>query len=242
MADERALVIQNDPTDPVGRLGGWLADAGLAPHVVREAPDPAALDGYAALVVLGGAASAHESSLRPVRALLARAAARELPTLGICLGAQLLALALGGRVERNPEGPEYGARLVAKRSAAATDPLFRAVPITPDVLQWHVDAVTELPPGAVQLAAGPVCDVQAFRVGRLAWGLQFHIETTPEMVRGWARTDSDALADYDIEEILARADAAHADIAQTWEPFAVAFADVARHPDPVGSPQPPGLR
>ena len=64
--------------------------------------------------------------------------------------------------------------------------------ITPDVLQWHFDAITALPPGAVTVASSPGCDVQAFRLGRLAWGIQFHIETTPAIVRSWATTDADA--------------------------------------------------
>ena len=80
------------------------------------------------------------------------------------------------------------------------------MPITPDVIQWHVDAIIDLPPGAVHLASSPVCDNQAFRLGRLAWGIQFHIETTPAAAAQWADEDADALADYDVEAILARAD------------------------------------
>ena len=117
------------------------------------------------------------------RALLREAVSREIPTLGICLGGQLLAAANGGRVRASPEQAEIGAQLVAKRTAAATDPLFGPLPITPDVLQWHYDAITVLPAGAVHLASSPVCENQAFRLGRLAWGVQFHIETTPELVR-----------------------------------------------------------
>ena len=95
----------------------------------------------------------------------------DVPTLGVCLGAQLLALATAAGLAPNPDGPEFGAQLIAKRAAAAADPLFGPLPITPDVIQWHVDAVTRLPAGAVQLASSPVCEVQAFRLGRLAWGI-----------------------------------------------------------------------
>ncbi|TAM81252.1 MAG: type 1 glutamine amidotransferase, partial [Jatrophihabitans sp.] len=132
------LVLEPDPSDPVDRLGDWLTDAGLTLEV-RAATDgvPASLEGFAALVVMGGAAAAWEDERAPflpaIRALLREAVATEVPTLGVCLGAQLLAYAHGGTVAPNPDGPEYGAQLVAKRGAAATDPLFRELPITPDV-------------------------------------------------------------------------------------------------------------
>jgi GMP synthase-like glutamine amidotransferase len=170
--------------------------------------------------------------LRDVRELLRRAVQDEVPTLGICLGAQLLAVATGGRVEPNPDGPEIGAQLVAKRAVAATDPLFRSLPITPDVLQWHFDAVTVLPPGAQQLASSPGCQHQAFRLGRLAWGLQFHIETTPEIVREWADSD-DYLQDEQRARVISRAESVDADLVEAWRPFAHAFAAVALDPSSV---------
>jgi GMP synthase (glutamine-hydrolysing) len=233
------LVLQLDASDPVGRLGDWLSEAGLELDV-RElnagSPLPADLTGHDGLVVLGGSMSANAREpgyLGEVRALLREAVISEVPTLGVCLGGQLLAVANGGRVEVNPDGPELGSQLIAKRSSAAEDPLFGPMPITPDVLQWHFDAITALPGGAVQLASSPGCDQQAFRLGRLAWGVQFHIETTPETVREWAREDSELLADYDLERIVDRAVAAHDDIAEVWQPFAARFADVVRDPDTV---------
>jgi GMP synthase-like glutamine amidotransferase len=237
------LVIENDLSDPIGRLGDWLTDAG-ADLEVRVAPSgdelPADLTGYSGLVVMGGAPNAYEVERAPwlpqVRSLLAEAVRAELPTLAVCLGGQLLAAATGGRVER-AETPEYGAQLVAKRQAAATDRLFRDLPITPQVLQWHVDAVTQLPAGATLLAASPVCEVQAFRVGRLAWGVQFHIETTPETVALWAAEDAEALADYDVETILVRAADAHPQMADTWRPFAEAFVGVLRDPQAAAGPR-----
>lgn len=239
--DRPVLVVENDLVAPVGRLDGWLREAGAELVLCSPAsgqPLPADLTGYSALVVLGGAMNAYEDEvagwLPQLRALLAEAVRAELPTLAICLGAQLLAVATGGRVSQ-AETPEYGAQLVAKRSAAANDPLFRELPITPDVLQWHVDEVSELPPGAVLLAASPGCEVQAFRVGRLAWGVQFHIETTPEIVTGWARNDAELLADYDLPAILDRAVAAHDDIAEVWQPVVARFVAVAADPAAVGA-------
>jgi GMP synthase (glutamine-hydrolysing) len=237
------LVIENDLSDPIGRLGDWLIEAGADLEVVRgPAGDeiPKDLSGFAGLVVMGGAPNAYEDDrapwLRDVRSLLAIAVGDELPTLAICLGGQLLAAATGGRVER-ADTPEYGAQLIAKRQAAGSDPLFKELPITPDVLQWHVDAVTELPRGAVLLASSPVCEIQAFRVGRLAWGTQFHIETAPETVQAWADEDAELMAGYDLDTIVARAVAAHPQIAETWRPFAAAFVGVMRDPQAVAGPR-----
>lgn len=238
----RLLVLQHDASDPVGPLGSWLADAGLQLEVVRPFDGealPGELAGWDGLLVLGGAMGAADDVRAPwlpqTRALLRAAVADEVPTLGVCLGAQLLAVANGGRVGVNPDGPEIGAQLVAKRSQAATDPLFRELPITPDVIQWHFDAITALPPGAAQLASSPGCDLQAFRLGRLAWGIQFHIETTPEIVRAWAAEDAQTLADYDLEAILRRSDAVHPELEEAWRPFAQAFARVVDDPSAVAA-------
>lgn len=231
------LVVQPSPSDPVGRLGTWLQDAGLELEVV-DAPDfPDAIDGYAGLVVMGGPMGAtddHDVAWLPrLRALLRAAVTAQVPVLGVCLGGQLLAAAHGGRVVRDPDGPEIGAQLVAKRSAAATDPLFRSLPITPDVIQWHFDTIGTLPPGAVHLASSPACENQAFRLGRVAWGLQFHIETTPAAVQAWADQDAGQLAGYDLDAVVARAAAVHPDLAEVWRPFAESFAGVVADPAAV---------
>ena len=245
MAADSILVVQNDPSDPVGVLGDWLTEAGATLEICTAfAGDelPAKVDDLGGVLVLGAGVSAMDDARAPwlpaVRGLLRDALAREVPTLGVCLGAQLLAVVAGGRVGPNPDGPEFGAQLVAKRAAAATDPLVGPLPITPDVLQWHQDAITALPPGATLLATSPICEVQAFRVGRLAWGVQFHIETTPATVRAWADEDAGLLADYDVSELLVRTDAVHPDIAETWRPFAARFVAVVRDPSAVRPPRP----
>jgi GMP synthase-like glutamine amidotransferase len=237
------LVVQPDPSDPPARLGDWLTAAGLSLDI-RDLPGgatlPADLSEHSGVLVLGGSMGAEDDADHPwladVRRLLARAVHDEVPTLGVCLGGQLLAVATGGRVDRNPDGPEIGAQLVAKRAVAATDPLFRSLPITPDVLQWHFDAVTVLPPGAQQLASSPTCENQAFRIGRLAWGLQFHIETTPEIVRRWAAEDREFDEDV-LERVLARVEAVDADLVDAWRPFAEAFAGIVADPSSVRAPR-----
>jgi GMP synthase-like glutamine amidotransferase len=235
------LVVVNDESDQPGPLGDWLAEAGLQLDVVRGPDLPADLSGHDGLIVLGGSMGAWDDEQAPwlphERTLLRSAVADEMPTLAICLGAQLLAAANGGRVEPNPDGPEFGAQLVAKRATAAADPLFGPLPITPDVLQWHFDAVTVLPPGAIRLASSPACENQAFRLGRLAWALQFHIETTPDLVRLWAAEDAAALDGYDLDLMLSRSDAAHTDIAEVWQGFAAGFAEVVREPATVPAPR-----
>lgn len=233
-----ALVVEHSASDGAGRLGDWLAAAGILLDVRTPADGGGlpALDGYAALVVLGGGMGAYDDEVAPwlpaTRGLLRDAVRTGVPVLGVCLGAHLLAAALGGQVRPGDEGPEIGPGLVAKRDAAAADRLFGPVPFTPDVLQWHWDVVTELPAGATLLASSTRYPNQAFRVGETAWGVQFHLETTPETVRRWAAEDAARLAaeGYDLPAAMRRwdLDAVHDDLAEVWQPFATRFAEVVR--------------
>jgi GMP synthase-like glutamine amidotransferase len=241
----RCLVVENDPSDDVRRLGDWLTDGGLELTVLRAHAGeavPDSLDGYAALVVLGGEQNAYPDAdgtpgapwFPALERLLRKAVRQRVPTLGVCLGGQLLATANAGTVERSPAGPEIGARLVARRDVAVYDPLFADVPFAPDVLQWHLDEITELPVGAVLLAASTNYPHQAFRVGDAAWGLQFHIECDIEMLAAWASGNLDVLADLgqDPIELLEACDAVMADLEEVWRPFAQRFASLALT-DPV---------
>ncbi|SFW92390.1 type 1 glutamine amidotransferase [Amycolatopsis australiensis] len=230
----RLLIIQPDASDPPGPLGDWLTDAGADLDLRRPPADdlPTGLDGYQGVVCLGGGMAAEDDAKHPwladVRRLLATAASRNLPTLGICLGAQLLAVATGGRVEVGADGPEVGPHLVAKKDAAWTDPLFAELPLMQDVLQFHTDAITRLPPGAELLASAPRYTNQAYRLGRCVYGVQFHIETTPEVVESWA-ADSPEEAGFARPGSLEH-DAlitVHADVEETWRPFAQRFVRLA---------------
>jgi GMP synthase-like glutamine amidotransferase len=229
----RGVVITHSATEGVARLGEWLEDAGLELQVVEPwngDPVPEDLDGVDALVVMGGPQQAYDDAsaawLRPTKELLRRAVAERVPTLGVCLGGQLLAEATGGRVAPGERGREAGARLVAKRDAAWDDELFADVPFTPTVVQWHEDAIVDLPPGAVHLAASSKYDNQAFRVGDRAWGLQFHVEVTPEMVRHWGAEYSDDLADGPAlaERVVEELD----EVEACWRPVAERFAALAQ--------------
>ena len=234
----RLLVVVPSDTDPPTRLGDWLREAGLELDVRRLStgePLPADLTGFDGLLVLGGP----QSSLDPaevspelvgVRALLAQAVAADVPTLAVCLGAQLLAQVGGGSTRVGAGGPEVGAALVAKRDAADADPLFGPLPLSPDVLEWHHDEIDRLPPGATLLASNPRYDNQAYRVGQHVYGLQFHIETDEALVRRWAESDAVGVAasGYDVETVCARAAAVHPDLAEVWAPFAARFAGLVR--------------
>ncbi|WP_033290370.1 type 1 glutamine amidotransferase [Amycolatopsis jejuensis] len=230
----RLLIIQPDVTDPAGPLGEWLAEAG-AELDVRLPPEqelPSGLDGYHGLICLGGGMGALDDTahpwLRDVRKLLATAAGKALPTLGICLGAQLLAVATGGQIAEGEDGPEVGPGLVSKKDAAWSDPLFAEMPFIPDVLQFHRDVITFLPPNADLLASSPRYLHQAFRMNRCVYGVQFHIETTPDVVRAWAEAEPEMAeltrpGALEPEALIA----AHADIAETWRPFAQRFVRLA---------------
>ncbi len=232
----RLLVVVPSETAPPARLGEWLRDAGLEldeRHLDAGDEVPADLSGHDGLLVMGGPQSSLDdgaTELAPVRALLARALADDAPALGICLGAQLMAQAGGGRTRVGTDGPEVGAALVARRDAAESDVLFAGVPLSPDVIQWHHDEVSELPAGATLLAGGPRYPYQAFRVGRHGYALQFHVETTPEIVRRWADTDPDGVAatPLDAATLAERAAAVHPDVEEVWAPFAARFADLVR--------------
>src|SRR2546430_938765 len=187
------------------------------------------LDDYAALVVMGGEQSAYPgpdgrsgSAWFPaLEGLLRKAVRYEVATLAVCLGAQLLATAHAGTVERSPTGPEIGPRLVARRDAAERDPLWAPVPLTPDVLQWHHDEITELPIGATLLAASTYYPHQAFRLGSRAGGVQFHPECDADMIAAWA-------AETGVDpEIVDACTAVLPDLEEVWQPFAARFAAIA---------------
>jgi GMP synthase (glutamine-hydrolysing) len=232
------LVVQHSPTESLARLGGWLSGAGMLLDV-RTPYDGSALPGlggFAGVVVMGGSMGAYDDAAAPwlpaTRDLLRDAVARQVPVLGVCLGGQLLAGALGGQVKPGDDGPEIGPGLVAKRDVAVGDPLFGPIPFTPDVLQWHWDEIVTLPEGAVLLASSTRYPNQAFRYGENAWGVQFHLETTPDLVRSWAEEDRARLEaeGWDLDAALARwdLDTLHADLEEVWQPFAARFAEIAR--------------
>jgi len=228
----RLLVIQPDELDPIGPLGDWLTSAGAELDVRGPGELPENIAGYDGVVCLGGPMGATDDVdfpwLADARRLLAEATTRQVPTLAICLGAQLLAVATGGHVTTGPDGPEVGPLLVAKRDVGWQDPLFADLPFMPDVMQFHSDIVERLPAGAALLASATLYPNQAFRLGRCVYGLQFHIETTTELVEHWAASAPDTAefarpGDLEHDRLVQ----AHADIEETWRPFAAQFVRLA---------------
>lgn len=231
-----ALVITHTESEDPGTLGTWLPEAGLGLEIVepwRGDDLPPDLSGFDALVVMGGPQQAYDDGsapwLRHTKDLLRSAVAQGIPTFGVCLGAQLLAEATGGRVTPGEHGPELGAKLVGKRDAAGNDPLFWDLPLSPAVVQWHWDAITELPPGATLLMSSPTYPNQAFRVGERAWGIQFHVEIDEAMVRRWAEHNRADLLELELdpEVVLARTVPEIPEIEEVWSEVLRRFARLA---------------
>jgi GMP synthase (glutamine-hydrolysing) len=231
-ANRGIVVIEHEPICPLDRFTGWLD---VETRVIRPYagdPVPARVDD--ALLVLGGTMSAYDDAVAPwlpaVRDLLATAVADHVPTLGICLGAQLLAVATGGRVEvADRRGRESGIVDVRWREPAAADPLVRDLPDPFAGPSMHADAVVELPSDAVWLAESAMYPYQAFRIGPAAWGVQFHPEVSLPTFRRWA----EELSDVDIEAVTADYQARDDEVAAAGRQLARRFAAVVTAPAPA---------
>lgn len=176
----KVVVLQHVEAEGPAVLGEVLRAAGAALEVVRTdlgAP-PEEVSEYDGVVVLGGPMSASSDSGFPTRqaelALLRAALDANVPTFGVCLGAQLLASAAGAPVYKSGK-PEIGWGTVELGSLAASDPLFAQIASPLTVLHWHGETF-DLPVGAAPLARSTLYPNQAFRLGSVAWGLQFHVE------------------------------------------------------------------
>ena len=178
----------------------------VRPYRGETLPDPefAGWSGhFGGLVVLGGEMAAWEDDVAPwlpaVRSMLRAAVRAKLPTLGICLGAQLLAHATGGRAERGDAGLEIGPVTVTPTEAIIGDPFTGAAMFEAfSVLTYHRDAVTALPADAEVLATGDDYPIQAFRVGERAWGVQYHPEVSVTGFEQWLAGLPADFADLDI--------------------------------------------
>jgi len=159
------------------------ANFGRHPHEKHD------LDSYDGLVVLGGPMNVDETDTHPHLdheiGLIQIAIERKIPVLGICLGAQLIAKALGAAVERNPVR-EIGWYDLCLTDAGRKDPLFAHFGPVEKMFQWHGDTFA-IPQGAVHLAVSPRCSHQAFRYHDNVYGLQFHLEVDEPMIERWLR-------------------------------------------------------
>jgi GMP synthase (glutamine-hydrolysing) len=171
----RIVVLRHERETGLGAFAALLDDASVDYRVVEtlssRLPDPSAFDGA---IALGGSLNAYDSRLLETRRWIRTGVLRGLPFLGVCLGGQLLASALGAAVERQAR-PEVGLHDIYLTDAARRDPLFSGLAGRLTVFGHHEDRF-ELPSGGVPLAGSIACTYQAFRFGAAAYGLQFHPE------------------------------------------------------------------
>jgi GMP synthase (glutamine-hydrolysing) len=186
----KLLIFQHVAFEILGTLNPLLKDAGFRLRYVNFGRHPHAepeIERYQGLVVLGGPMNvdqvdAHPHLLTEMR-LIERAMKREMPILGICLGAQLIAKTLGAAVRPSPE-KEIGWYDVAPTEDASADPLLGHFEPRERIFQWHGD-MFDLPHGAVHLARSPSCENQAFRYDDNVYGFQFHMEVDEHLIERW---------------------------------------------------------
>jgi len=205
----RVLAFRHVPFEHLGRIEPELVRRGIGIDYAdlyqpgAAEPDPARYDG---LIFMGGAMSVNDGlpHLEREARWVAQAVEAGRPVLGVCLGAQLIAKALGASVYRNPV-KEIGWFEIELTGEGAADPLFAGVGPRETVFQWHGETF-DLPPGARWLASSTACCHQAFRIGSSAYALQFHLEVTPEMIADWCSQDMNC---GDMREVRGPIDSAH---------------------------------
>jgi GMP synthase-like glutamine amidotransferase len=201
----RILAFRHIPFEHLGLIADSLAEHAIECRYVdlyaaSESPSPEDADGF---IFMGGPMSVNDDLgyIRQELRLIEQAAALGKPVLGVCLGAQLIAKALGSRVYKNAV-KEIGWFDVRFTETARQDLLFAGLDGPETVFHWHGETF-DLPPGAALLASSDACRHQAFRVGAHVYGLQFHLEVTPPMIADWCAQDANC---GDMREIEAPID------------------------------------
>jgi len=186
----KVLVFQHVAAEPLGTLDPMLRDRGHRIRYVNFHRAPGArpdVSRYNALIVLGGPQMPDQGDIYPhlnvEMRCIEEALKREMPVLGICLGAQLLAYTLGGGVQPLPAW-EIGWYDLIPTAQSAADPLFCSLVQPHPVFQWH-GYTFDIPAGAVHLARSGSCENQAFRYGGNAYGFQFHLELDERLINRW---------------------------------------------------------
>ncbi|MBM4261355.1 MAG: hypothetical protein FJ145_07985 [Deltaproteobacteria bacterium] len=196
---EEVLVFQHDPFEELGFFADVLEKQGVRYRIIRLFHDEIPVEDWervGALILLGGPMSVGDEEsfpfLRWEKRIIRAAIDDHVPTLGICLGAQLIAAALGATVYRGPV-KEIGWSPISITPHGQVDSLLGYLSESATVFQWHSDGF-ELPPGAIHLASSVNFKNQAFRIGKTIYALQFHLEVTPRMIVRWVDERSKELA------------------------------------------------
>lgn len=243
MSSNRILIIEHERDAGIGLLGERLHRANIKVDTVgpeRNLPLPETLAGYDGVIVLGGTPGPTDddvaSWMPQVRALTKQALDQDIPMLGVCLGAQILAIVAGGEVS-NAEHPEVGVSGFQLNENAATDPLLRGLQRNQRAMQWHFLEVTKLPPGTELLASSPHCKHEAFRIGEHAWGFQFHLEATAQTAHDWSRNVDNVVSQGLIpEEVIATMESEEASLHEVWAEVADRWLNHVAATSPPRSP------
>jgi GMP synthase (glutamine-hydrolysing) len=229
----RVLVVQHQDDCPPAWVGDWLVEAGCELDVRRPYDGdalPEDLHDHDALLVLGGSMNANDDEkhpwLGPTKALVRVAAQAGVPTLGICLGHQLAAVALGGEAGPNPRGQQLGLLDLGWTDDAAEDALTAG--LDPGFgVHWNDDIVLRSPEGTVVLALAPGGELQVARFAPTVWGVQLHPEVDEAILAAWAEDDRDRYDEGVLEGVLRRIAASRAELVAGWRPLALTFASLA---------------
>lgn len=188
----KILVCQHVPYEILGTLNPLLKEAGFRIRYINFGRDPLAtpsVDGYYGLIILGGPMCVDQTKDHPFLSheikMIQEAFYHNIPVLGICLGAQLIAKTLGAKVSPNKE-KEIGWYDISLTEAGKKDKLLCHLAETEKIFQWHGDAF-EMPKDAVHLASSPTCEGQAFRFGDKVYAFQFHLEVDEAMILRWLK-------------------------------------------------------
>jgi GMP synthase-like glutamine amidotransferase len=187
------VVFRHVPFEDLGLIRAPLDERGISieyADLYRQGAPVPGITQSAGLIFMGGPMSANDDLpyLRQELQLIAQAVERRQPVLGVCLGAQLIAKALGAKVYRNAV-KEVGWFDIHLTETGARDALFAGLGPAETVFHWHGETF-DLPPGAAWLAYSAACRNQAFRAAAGVYGLQFHLEVTPQMIGDWCAQDA----------------------------------------------------
>jgi len=202
----RVVVFRHVPFEGLGLIQPALEERDVSvdfPDLFHEGAAVPDISSVAGIIIMGGPMSANDDLpyLRQELEIIRQAVERRQPVLGVCLGAQLIAKALGARVYANPV-KEIGWFDVHLTEAGRQDPVLAGLDGRETVFHWHGETF-DLPHGADWLAYSEACRHQAFRAGSNVYGLQFHLEVTPEMIADWCAQDANC---GDVRELQAPPD------------------------------------